>query len=494
MGSTASGAKCYLPNQVVLDKVTPLVQPLNAKSLTLELVCETQAPAVLSTRRVGTNSILIQSVNAPSLSRLNSNLYAVLVPTGTTKIIVSVDAQRDKPFTLRLDSVEAFQAKNNIHAITLFLFVGFCVGLAMYVGFLGRGLKRSGFLVYSIYISSIALFFSFQEGLLNYLLPMSDWHNQFRWQYLLAGIVVMSSVTFLARLLDFRILINRSIYNSLINASRLVLACGIAMFVYQPLASMGVGMLQGWMTLLIVFSVFIVTGYAAIQRVPTANLVLVALGLVFFAMLFRIWLVDFSPFLNRYALIFSTSFEAFLLAIAASEKVRYLELERSNAYLTAAQDSLCEVLNRKGWILAAQRKVQFSQNNENAFIVIYVDINRFKRINTDYGHHIGDKALQTIAKIIRHQSREDDVVGRAGSDEFVIFSTAANAAQAERIYQRYNFKLNHLDLWINGKQLSVSATVSSITASGESVDVEQMLDAADRRVNERKAEAPVTTS
>ncbi len=61
-----------------------------------------------------------------------------------------------------------------------------------------------------------------------------------------------------------------------------------------------------------------------------------------------------------------------------------------------------------------------AQRRQASGALLFVDLDRFKPINDIYGHHIGDKVLQEVAKRLRECTREEDLVGRLGGDEFVI--------------------------------------------------------------------------
>jgi diguanylate cyclase (GGDEF)-like protein len=69
-----------------------------------------------------------------------------------------------------------------------------------------------------------------------------------------------------------------------------------------------------------------------------------------------------------------------------------------------------------------------------------LDIDHFKRVNDDYGHQAGDRALERLAAIVMQELREADRLGRYGGEEFLIVTPGINrvqaAALAERLRQR----------------------------------------------------------
>src|SRR6185437_2601398 len=82
-----------------------------------------------------------------------------------------------------------------------------------------------------------------------------------------------------------------------------------------------------------------------------------------------------------------------------------------------------------------------AQRHGGLLAVLFLDLDRFKRVNDALGHVIGDKLLQEVAKRLTGAVRRSDTVSRYGGDEFVIVLSElghrANAmAQAEKIRAR----------------------------------------------------------
>ncbi|MFX5743151.1 GGDEF domain-containing protein, partial [Acinetobacter baumannii] len=83
---------------------------------------------------------------------------------------------------------------------------------------------------------------------------------------------------------------------------------------------------------------------------------------------------------------------------------------------------LTNVLNRDSLIAQIDfRRRNSSQAVPLHFALLFIDLDRFKAVNDEYGHDEGDKVLIAIAERLQHSLRHDDSVARFGGDEFVVY-------------------------------------------------------------------------
>ncbi|HAG52625.1 MAG TPA: hypothetical protein DCL21_02445 [Alphaproteobacteria bacterium] len=82
----------------------------------------------------------------------------------------------------------------------------------------------------------------------------------------------------------------------------------------------------------------------------------------------------------------------------------------------SSKDSLTGLLNRSGLMQKLEKLI--AKNKD--FTLFYIDLNKFKPINDNYGHQAGDEALQVIAKRLSNFHKNVKVVSRIGGDEYVI--------------------------------------------------------------------------
>ena len=122
---------------------------------------------------------------------------------------------------------------------------------------------------------------------------------------------------------------------------------------------------------------------------------------------------------------------------------------------------------------------------------VLVDVDHFKAINDTLGHAAGDRALQTVAHLLRTSIRAGDTVGRFGGDEFALVVRETLADGMERFVERLaNIVGEHsVDAGKGGARLSVSvggALLSQVCASSPEAAVTALYEAADTAMYEAK--------
>jgi diguanylate cyclase (GGDEF)-like protein len=98
-----------------------------------------------------------------------------------------------------------------------------------------------------------------------------------------------------------------------------------------------------------------------------------------------------------------------------------VEFKTKELYHSAHHDALTNLPNRVLFSNKLKESLKFAAHNDLDVFILFLDLDRFKEVNDTYGHSIGDKLLQIVAKRIKQCLRECDVVARIGGDEFTIF-------------------------------------------------------------------------
>jgi diguanylate cyclase (GGDEF)-like protein len=126
---------------------------------------------------------------------------------------------------------------------------------------------------------------------------------------------------------------------------------------------------------------------------------------------------------------------AFSVLIAEIDSLRLdvdqLKHSLATAEASADHDALVPVYNRRAFMREASKVLSLVKRHEIEASLIYFDLNNFKHINDQHGHAAGDIVLRTIAEILLRQTRETDIVGRIGGDEFAVVLTHLGPAAAK---------------------------------------------------------------
>ena len=93
--------------------------------------------------------------------------------------------------------------------------------------------------------------------------------------------------------------------------------------------------------------------------------------------------------------------------------------EAASSYL-AYHDGLTALPNRRLLMDRFELAVANADRHQKQVALLFLDLNRFKRINDEFGHSAGDKVLQAVAGRIHAMIRATDTLCRYGGDEFVI--------------------------------------------------------------------------
>lgn len=158
--------------------------------------------------------------------------------------------------------------------------------------------------------------------------------------------------------------------------------------------------------------------------------------------------------------------------------VAHAELADAHARLAerARRDDMTGMLNRESFFAA----LEAARREAETGTLLIIDADNFKRINDDYGHLAGDKALLLITDAIDATLHTEDLRGRIGGEEFAVFLAGSSPGQsretAERIrlaVQRIDFRPEHdrrmpLSVSIGGSWHRPAAMVSELMREADS--------------------------
>jgi diguanylate cyclase (GGDEF)-like protein len=170
------------------------------------------------------------------------------------------------------------------------------------------------------------------------------------------------------------------------------------------------------------------------------------------------------------------------------EKVISTTIQNELVRLQSFTDPLTEIYNRRSLEDMAGRFISHARRLQKPLSFMLIDVDRFKEVNTRFGHLTGDVVLSEIAGLLKNSVRGSDAVVRYGGDEFLVIladtprDTAFRVVERTKAYLRDWNQARHLD----GFEVTLSIGVAE-WSDGQSLD--EVLDNADRQMYASKAES-----
>jgi len=161
--------------------------------------------------------------------------------------------------------------------------------------------------------------------------------------------------------------------------------------------------------------------------------------------------------------------------------------EEATRLTQAAQtDPLTGVLNRGGFSARASEQFELAHQHDQLIAVLYIDLDRFKPINDEFGHAAGDRLLIAVSRRLRRALRPQDLLARLGGDEFAVLLPhlrhASDAATvADKLVQAVS-----TPFMVDAQSLQIGASIGFSVARGSSAKLEEMVLKADAKLYEAK--------
>ncbi|QYK00221.1 sensor domain-containing diguanylate cyclase [Shewanella psychrotolerans] len=182
---------------------------------------------------------------------------------------------------------------------------------------------------------------------------------------------------------------------------------------------------------------------------------------------------------------------SYQLELEEKVALRTVELEKANIQLQALSemDELTGLYNRRYTETHFPTLHDMCKRNCSALAFCIVDIDHFKRINDTYGHQAGDKALITLAKLMKQFFKRDtDIISRYGGEEFLIILPQCNVLQVEIHLNQFRQLIADTEIEMNSTEratltVSIGAVISN---AGEFNNIDHWFKMADLNLYEAK--------
>lgn len=132
---------------------------------------------------------------------------------------------------------------------------------------------------------------------------------------------------------------------------------------------------------------------------------------------------DISP------LIFNTAMRLIIFVMSAWLLAQLRQVLDREAGL-AREDTLTRLANRRAFNEAGRATLALARRQDGPLTVVFIDLDKFKQVNDEHGHDMGDAVLRRVAEVFRGHVRAGDIAGRLGGDEFALLLPGMDARAA----------------------------------------------------------------
>ncbi len=146
----------------------------------------------------------------------------------------------------------------------------------------------------------------------------------------------------------------------------------------------------------------------------------------------------------------------------------------------AYYDSLTGIANRTLFYELARKMIQSAERNREMLGLMFIDVDKFKNINDNFGHQMGDKVLRRVAEILSGSTRKNDVVARYGGDEFLVLLPKLQEKQNCFLVAEKIFKNKNRFVCLNSSCLKISLSIGVSFYPYDGLTIDKLIAKADR--------------
>lgn len=144
----------------------------------------------------------------------------------------------------------------------------------------------------------------------------------------------------------------------------------------------------------------------------------------------------------------------------------------------ASRDFLTGLYNRRYFFDNMRIYFEKAVNENEHFAIAMINIDHFKKINDTYGHDAGDKAINTLADILRANTNQNDIVSRFGGDEFCVVIKNSLSVNALKVLENLREKVQN-SVTVSDKGEEIKFTISIGVAINHEDTLDESVNQAD---------------
>lgn len=163
------------------------------------------------------------------------------------------------------------------------------------------------------------------------------------------------------------------------------------------------------------------------------------------------------------------------------------EIQKANEKMAqmATIDKLTGLYNRRFFNDAIEDEFERSKRYDTEMLVLFVDLDFFKKVNDTYGHAAGDMVLKKVSQVFKKIKRKNDIVCRYGGEEFSIILPNIDQDNGFEVAQKYRRAIEKDNFKYNKHRFKITTSVG-LASSNDAENVEELLKNADKALYKAK--------
>lgn len=166
-------------------------------------------------------------------------------------------------------------------------------------------------------------------------------------------------------------------------------------------------------------------------------------------------------------------------------ELKHTKDQLNKSQMKAMMDSLTQLPNRGAYDMNIQKEYERFRRYGGDLSLIVCDVDKFKKINDNYGHQAGDKVLQLISRQVKKGTRDTDLIARYGGEEFVVILPETNSEQAMLVGEKIRQQVSNSPFHFKGERVQITVSCG-IGVFEKGFRPEQVFDAADAALYKAK--------
>lgn len=149
-------------------------------------------------------------------------------------------------------------------------------------------------------------------------------------------------------------------------------------------------------------------------------------------------------------------------------------------------DDLTKLFNRRAFFQDAEQQFKSAQMKHTDICVLMVDLDYFKDVNDTWGHAVGDECLRWVAKCLKKELRDTDILARVGGEEFAIALPGVDLEKASSLSKRLCKRIAAKPVKLDNLSIPLSISIGGVLCAPKHTDFQMLLSDADKALYQAK--------